>query len=154
MVFEIAPHHRNAMQRTSDTCAAINLRKASRAISQFYDRALEPSGLTSTQFTVLIAIAIHGPATITALADRLVMDRSTLGRDLDRLEDQGWVTTTPGLDRRSKELRLTPTGFEILMQAVPLRAKAHAHIVEHIGSERLQNLLETVALVVDAVRAG
>jgi DNA-binding MarR family transcriptional regulator len=152
MVIELTPQQRSGMQRTSSNCAAINLRKASRAISQFYDRALEPSGLTSTQFTLLVGTAVHAPVAITVLAGHLVMDRTTLTRDLQRLEDQGMIETVPGMDRRSKLIALTDRGLQAIATAVPLRAKAQRHIVENIGQERLEFLLETIEMVVGAVR--
>lgn len=153
MAVELTPQQRSGMQRTSSNCAAINLRKASRAISQFYDHALEPSSLTSTQFTLLVGTAIHAPVAITVLAGHLVMDRTTLTRDLQRLEDQGMIETVPGMDRRSKLIALTDRGLEAIVTAVPLRAKSQRHIVESIGQERLDFLLETIEMVVAAVKS-
>jgi DNA-binding MarR family transcriptional regulator len=153
MAIDLTPQQRSAMQLTSSHCAAINLRKASRAISQFYDHALEPSGLTSTQFTLLVGTAVHAPVAITVLAGHLVMDRTTLTRDLQRLEDRGMIETVPGSDRRSKLIALTELGLEAIAIAVPLRGKAQRHIVESIGQERLEFLLETIELVVGAVKS-
>jgi DNA-binding MarR family transcriptional regulator len=154
MTSQISPQQRDVMQRTSKQCAAINLRKASRAVSQFYDHALEPSGLTSTQFTLLLAAAIHAPIAITQLANHLVMDRSTLTRDLQRLEAQAFIEVVPGVDRRSKVVSLTGLGQQALFQGIPLRAKAQKHIVESMGQNRLDLLLELVEEVVLAVKSG
>jgi DNA-binding MarR family transcriptional regulator len=152
MTIQISPQQKIVMQKTASSCAAINLRKASRVISQFYDSALEPSGLTSTQFTLLVAIAVHAPIPITQLAERLVMDRTTLTRDLQRLEDQKFVEIVPGTDRRSRMVTFTQLGQRALMVAVPLRAKAHKHVVQGIGQDRLDLLLEIIEEVVGAVR--
>jgi DNA-binding MarR family transcriptional regulator len=154
MAIELPPQMRLGIERNSSRCAATNIRKASRAISQFYDQALEPSGLKSTQFTLLISIAIHAPIALTQLAEKMVMDRTTLTRDLVRLEEQGLLETTPGLDRRSKILNLTAHGLNTLQAAIPLRAKAQAHIVKSIGEERLGVLLEVIEEVVASVKAA
>ncbi len=153
MAIEIPIQMRQAVQRNSSRCAATNIRKASRAISQFYDHALEPSGLKSTQFTMLVAVACHAPIALTLLAERMVMDRTTLTRDLQRLEEQGLLEISPGTDRRSRIIELTKAGQTALLAAVPLRAKAQAHIVEHIGEERLSSLLEIIEEVVVAVKS-
>src|SRR5437016_3902970 len=73
--------------RASCTCGS--LRKASRRISQFYDSALAPAGIKSTQFAILSEVArgsIAGPVTMCELAAAMVMDRSTLGHNLRPLE--------------------------------------------------------------------
>ncbi len=41
-------------------CACFNFRKASRAVTQFFDVALQPSGLRSTQFVILVRIGADG----------------------------------------------------------------------------------------------
>ena len=61
-------------------CTCMRLRKASRRMSQFYDAALAPAGLRSTQFSMLAEIERRAqkPPTIGELADVLVMDQSTI----------------------------------------------------------------------------
>jgi DNA-binding MarR family transcriptional regulator len=152
MTIEISSQQKIVMQKTASSCAAINLRKASRVISQFYDSTLEPSGLTSTQFTLLVGIAVRAPVGITQLANHLVMDRTTLTRDLQRLEDQKFVEIVAGTDRRSKMVTLTEAGQAALKLAVPLRAKAHRHVVQGIGQDRLDLLLEIIEEVVVAIK--
>lgn len=71
------------------TCACFNIRKASRALTGLYDAVLRPASLRSTQATLLMAIAAAETPTISLLAERLVMDRTTLGRDLKPLVAQG-----------------------------------------------------------------
>ena len=73
--------------RSSCTCGS--LRKASRRISQFYDTALAPVGIKSTQYSILSEVdrgSAHGPVTMCELATAMVMDRSTLGHNLKPLE--------------------------------------------------------------------
>src|ERR1700754_2759041 len=69
-------------------CSATALRKASRKVAQLFDEALAPCGLRSTQYSILVEISRHegDPPTLQALADTLVMDRSTLGHNLRPLE--------------------------------------------------------------------
>ena len=79
------------IEPNSCNCAA--LRKASRRMSQFYDAALAPCGLKSTQFAVLAEIERRAemPPTIRDLAERLVMDQSTIGQNLRPLEREGLI---------------------------------------------------------------
>ena len=52
------------------TCACANVRKAARAVTQLFDEVLQPTGLRSTQFTLLVAVARLGEAPVTRLAER------------------------------------------------------------------------------------
>ena len=76
-------------------CTASNVRKASRAISQVYDAALQPVNLKSTQFTVLATLSKSGQQPLSQLADAMVMDRTTLTRNLQPLLKRKLVTTSP-----------------------------------------------------------
>ena len=89
-------------------CTCLAVRQAARRITQFYDQHLAPFYLRTTQFSILAKLKQLGPMTINALADELVMDRTTLGRNILPLEREGLISVAPGrTDRRSKELRLT-----------------------------------------------
>src|SRR5262249_5356728 len=92
----------------AEECNCLAVRQAARHITQFYDQLLAPSGLRATQFSILAKLRRLGPMTINALADELVMDRTTLGRNVLPLEREGLIAIVPGKqDRRSKELQLT-----------------------------------------------
>ena len=72
-------------------CVCNTLRRATRAVTAMYDATLAPSGLRITQFSVLIALARLGPLPVSRLAAEVVLDRSTMGRNLDPLERRGLV---------------------------------------------------------------
>ncbi len=92
-------------------CNCLALRQAARHVTQIYDQLLAPSGLRATQYSILARLQRTGPMTINALAAGLVMDRTTLGRNILPLERDGLIAVGPGKsDRRSKELRLTGEG--------------------------------------------
>ncbi len=132
-------------------CACFNFRKASRAVTQLYDEILQPSGLLATQFTLLVAISIAGSATITRLAQELVMDRTTLTRNLKPLGRQGLIKIKPGQDQRTRVVALTDEGREALAKAIPLWEQAQAHVVQGLGQNRWSTLLadlsDTVLLI-------
>jgi len=93
-------------------CNCLALRQAARHVTQLYDQCLAPSGLRSTQYSILARLRRRGPMTINALAAEMVMDRTTLGRNVRPLQRDGLIAVVAGkADRRSKELRLTPAGL-------------------------------------------
>jgi DNA-binding MarR family transcriptional regulator len=136
----------------SQTCAGGSLRRASRAVTQFYAEIMAPSGLQPTQFTLLAAFAVAGGAPISVLADVLVMDRTTLTRNVKLLEKQGLVVVRLGTDHRVRIVALSETGRNALAAAIPFWQKAQSQVAKGLGQEGLVNLLQDMSKVVDLVR--
>ena len=88
-------------QKWFDGYINFNLRKSSRAVTQIYDTILKPSGLRSRQFALLGPMSNRGSITMTRLAKALVMDRTTLTRNLRPLEKQGFIVINMGDDQRT-----------------------------------------------------
>jgi DNA-binding MarR family transcriptional regulator len=120
-------------------------------ITQHFDEILKPSGLLITQFTILVAVAMAKSGTINELADILVMDRTTLTRNLKPLEQEGWLRIEPGQDQRTRVISLTNDGKVALDNAFPLWKQAQATIEDALGKDRWttlrSHLVETTALM-------
>ncbi len=123
------------------TCACFNLRKASRVITQHFDELLKPSGLLVTQFTIIVTVAAIKSGTINELAEILVMDRTTLTRNLKPLEREGWLKSEPGQDQRTRVISLTANGEAALAKALPLWKQAQSMVEETLGQQRWSDLL-------------
>ena len=136
-------------RKTSEECNCFAMRAAARHLSQSYDRFLAPSGLRTTQFSILARLKRGGPLTINALAEDMVMDRTTLGRNVLPLERDGLISIEPtASDRRAKELRLTKAGEKRLQAALKGWSQAQARFETVFGAERagdLRKLLRAVA---------
>jgi DNA-binding MarR family transcriptional regulator len=117
-----------------------------------YDEALEPSGIRITQLATLAALAFHGPFTVKALADALVMDRTTLTADLKPLEAQGFVSSTAGTDRRTRVVSITPQGQNALTKAIPLWQATQRTLEHSFGAVRLAGLIGDLKEVVDVAQ--
>src|SRR5437764_12431514 len=100
-------------------CNCLAIRQAARHVTQLYDQLLAPVGLRATQFAILSRLRRSGPMTINALAAALVMDRTTLGRNILPLERDGLVEiAASAADRRRRELCLSPAGEDKLSGAI------------------------------------
>ncbi len=122
------------------SCYCVLLRKASRKVSSVYDEALAPLGVNIAQFSLMRNIARTEPVSLTDLATRLELDRSTVGRNTKVLERAGWVETTKGKDQREAMLTLTTEGRRILDEGAPLWDGAQASIETKLGP----NIFETL----------
>ena len=130
-------------------CTCFNLRKAARAVTQAYDKAMRPSGLRATQFSLLSAVSKLGPVGIKDLAKELVMDRTTLGRNLKVLSDRRLLDIGEGDDRRYRPITLTPQGRQSLDLALPLWRQAQTRIADSLGHDRWARLHDDLS---EAVR--
>jgi DNA-binding MarR family transcriptional regulator len=138
----IKPKQSAPLPHNSCTCGS--LRKASRRISQFYDTALAPIGLKSTQFSILSEVdrgSMAGPVTMCELATAMVMDRSTLGHNLKPLErDDLVVLRSSADDRRKRYVELTKKGRSVLQRSRRLWRHAEGRFEEIFGRESAAEL--------------
>jgi DNA-binding MarR family transcriptional regulator len=122
-------------------CNCLAVRSAARHVTQFYDQVLAPTGLRITQFTILANLREKGPSTINALAEDIVMDRTTLGRNILPLERDGLIRIEQAEnDRRAKELYLTKAGEKRLQAAAEKWSKAQAQFETTFGRKRSADL--------------
>lgn len=133
-------------------CACSSIRKAARAVTELYDGILKPSGLRVTQFALLAVLASAGSTTITRLGQILVIDRTTMTRNLKPLVNQGLITIEAGQDQRTRVVTLTSSGREALAKALPLWEKAQTRVVEGLGRQRWNTLLADLSTVIALAR--
>jgi DNA-binding MarR family transcriptional regulator len=131
---------------SESNCLAI--RQAARHVTQLYDQLFAPVGLRATQFAILSRLRRQGPMTINALAGLLVMDRTTLGRNILPLQRDGLIEVVASpADRRRRELRLTDAGLAKHEAALECWSVAQQRFEDVVGGERaaaLRRLLREV----------
>lgn len=134
-------------------CACTSLRRTTRSITQFYDRMLRPVGLRSTQLSLLNQISRRGKVSFGELGDWLLMDQTTVTRNVDNLKKLGYLQITIcDNDARKKYITISEAGTQKLTEAVPLWREAQARINQGLGEERygqLIALLNDVELLVE-----
>ncbi len=132
----------------ANRCNGTALRKATRRVSQLYDAVLAPSGLRSTQRSILIHIARAGTPTMGELAAALVLDRSALAHNLKPLERDGLVAVVADpRDKRNRLVRLTESGQARLDQSFALWEKAQRRFETAFGAEQAGALRAALARI-------
>jgi DNA-binding MarR family transcriptional regulator len=132
-------------------CMCAGLRRASRALTQFYEEELRPTGLRSTQFTVLQVLALAGEVTQGELGRMLAMDSTSLTRTLRIMSRHGWIGKRRGADRREWRLRLSKTGEVQLRRALPRWEKVQARLRLQLGKVQWDALATLTNNVTNAV---
>jgi len=128
----------------------MRLRKAARRVTQIYDRHLEAAGLTITQFGVLASLLSAGRMAIGPLAEQLLMDPTTLTRNLQPLQREGFVVIeSDKRDRRVRWVSLSDAGRQALERARPAWREAQEHVRKLIGEEETAALHDTLDYVLE-----
>ncbi len=122
-------------------CLCFNLRRTARSLTQTYDAALKPAGITAPQFALMTAVGRQGPVPLSDLAVALGMDRTTLTRNLKPLQRDGLIASGEGDDRRVRLLTLTAAGRARLAQAEPLWRAVQLQVTGTFGQRPAGNLL-------------
>jgi DNA-binding MarR family transcriptional regulator len=120
-------------QEIVNNCVCHKVRVAARSVTNAYDAALRPVRLRATQLAVLAAVGVDGSISITALADELGMDRTTLSRNLGPLKKAGLINVGTEGWHRSRTLEITKKGRSRLTEAFPLWLKAQANLRRKLG---------------------
>ena len=116
-------------------CHCTNIRRASRAVTQFYDNQLEPSGLKITQYSLLNHLRRLGPLTMKELSQAVRLERTTLIRNLKPLENMGLVSVEAGKASTARLVRLTDRGLNALESAIPYWKQAQQYLNELLSEE-------------------
>jgi DNA-binding MarR family transcriptional regulator len=131
-------------------CNCTASRMATRYLTAFYDKALAPARLRTTQFSILRRTAAYGRTTITALAQAIAMDRTTLAANLKPLEREGLLLVKPSAtDARARSIEITEAGLARLEAAIPLWKGAQEQFEGAFGSDEAERLRTTLLAVLD-----
>jgi DNA-binding MarR family transcriptional regulator len=129
---EPRPAAEERLRAVGDRCICLHTRMAARAVTRAYDAALAPLGLEGTQFTLLSAIAVDPTRSVTAMADRLALERSSLSRNLSLLRARGLIAP---MDGRGRAVRyaVTEAGLALIEAALPAWDAVQRRLEKEIG---------------------
>jgi DNA-binding MarR family transcriptional regulator len=122
-----------AARAIASRCLAVRVRRLGRLVTRIYDAALAPYGMSTAQMNLLAAIGVLGEARPANLIDILDMEKSTLSRDLKRMQQLGWVQAAPARAGRGHTLALTPAGARLLVEVLPAWEEAQAKARAELG---------------------
>jgi len=135
----------------AEPCYAAALRYVSRVLLGGYDDAIRESGLTIAQLDLLATVLTHnGPLRPTDLGQLMAMSRSTVTRDLARLQRDQLVTLMPGNSGRELRVAVTEQGKQAVLRALPGWATAQKNLRGRLGANGIQALL----LVYEKLKGG
>ena len=131
----------------NQACIADKFRLLNRIITQLYDEALRPTGMTTSQMNILVVVAKYGEASPHQVGEWLHMEKSTLSRNVRRLEQNGWLTIQAADSGRSHSLKLTTTGNRALQKGLPLWESAQQEAQALMGKTGVEEIMRVAGKV-------
>ncbi|PIC62864.1 MarR family transcriptional regulator [Sporosarcina sp. P13] len=133
-------------------CACANLRTVTGSLTQLYNKLLKPTGLKITQYYMLGNIYNSPDISISKLGEIMLLDQTTVTRNLNILKDSGYVEIKKAtLDSRTKVVTITELGYEKLNNATPIWMQVQEQIEGSIGNEEYMNLLSKLGELQKAI---
>ena len=135
----------NEMDYIIQFCACANLRKTARIVTQVYEKQMQPTGLKVTQYYMLVNIARHKETSISKLGEIMLLDQTTITRNINILKKSGYVNITKDInDSRTKSISITDTGLVKLEEATPIWLQIQEKVEKNMGKEKYKDLLEAL----------
>jgi DNA-binding MarR family transcriptional regulator len=116
-------------------CIAVRMRLINRVISAVYDDALRPFGLRISQANILAAVAYIEKARPAEISRILLIEKSTLSRDIELMKQKRWLVSDPPAGGRHQTVQLTAEGTKLLGKIEPSWEKAQAEAKLLIGDD-------------------
>ena len=135
-------------------CLCATFRRTTRALTQLYDDALRPQGLSLTQLTILQVFSRAGEISQGQLAEILAMDSTTLTRTLKLMTKEGWIAERRGVDRRERLLRMSKSGEAKLTRVTPAWDKLQSRLRQQLGDQTWKTLMQFNNQLTDLLTEG
>jgi DNA-binding MarR family transcriptional regulator len=133
-------------------CACANLRRAARLVTQLYEDALRPAGITGPQFTLLQTLTLAPGTSQKQLAEILGIDSTTLTRTLALLKKRGWLSAEAASDRRALQLRLTKAGEREYERVFPYWQSAQRRLKQALRDQKWNRLINAAVHTAEAIQ--
>ena len=121
-------------------CMCIKLRLASNNITKIYDKALNSHHIKLTQYSTLKNIEKLVTPSIQILSNKMNLDRSTLIRNLNKLQKMKLISYQYENNSKSKVIRLTLDGIKKLSEAHVDWKKVQNSLLKNLGLEDTEQL--------------
>lgn len=158
-------------------CLNFNLRRTARAVTQYYDEALKPTGVKVTQFTILMAIASQSAVdpgagvirarnipdgesvqaatqgSITHIARLAMVDRTTLTRSLKILAEDKLIEIRKAQPGNKRRVMITSRGIKKMKEIYPYWFRAQRALVKKLSPVKTRELRHLLGDIKDSAEA-
>jgi DNA-binding MarR family transcriptional regulator len=116
-------------------CIAVRVRLVNRVITNLYDHALQPLDIKINQATILVMLSCSGEASPGDIGRVLLMEKSTVSRNVERMRKKGWIDVAGKNDGSAQVITVTPKGRTLLAAAHVEWKKAQKQAASLMGNK-------------------
>lgn len=118
-------------------CIGSRLRRLSRIADGHFRSQLSDFNITENQMTILFALRKMGKVEQGKIGQALVLERSTVSRNIKLLEKQNYIKRTS--DYRP-EVELSKAGATLVQTLIPLWEETMDELIDKIGADGMSHL--------------
>ncbi|MFH1021326.1 MAG: MarR family winged helix-turn-helix transcriptional regulator [Pseudomonadota bacterium] len=126
---------REQAKQIAKDCIAVRIRLLNRIVTNIYDTAMRPYGISLNQASILTIITVNDGAGYGDICKILYMEKSTVSRTIERMKKNGWIETMSGKDNGVTVVNITLAGERILEKAYLAWAQAQEEATRCLGQE-------------------
>ncbi|RMG33998.1 MAG: MarR family transcriptional regulator [Methanobacteriota archaeon] len=120
-------------------CIGARLRRLSRIVDNYYRNALSGFGITEKQMTILFFLSEMGRVEQGKIGRFLVLDKSTVSRNVKLLEKQGLIQKS---GQYRPAIELTQKGRGLVQKLIPIWEKTMDELVAKLGVDGMKQVEE------------
>ncbi|OGR01994.1 MAG: hypothetical protein A2520_04770 [Deltaproteobacteria bacterium RIFOXYD12_FULL_53_23] len=133
---------RQQAEPIAEACIAVRVRLLNRIITNIYDTAMRPYGISLNQASILTLITMSDSVGHGDIGRILFMEKSTVSRNIERMKKKDWITTDSSENTGAAVIAITPRGEEILEKAYASWAEAQEEAIRRLGSDGVDTLMK------------
>ena len=133
---------RQQAEPIAQACIAVRVRLLNRIITNIYDTAMRPHGISLNQASILTLITMSDTVGHGDLGRMLFMEKSTVSRNIERMKKKGWIATEPSEETGTAVITITPKGGQILEKAYAAWAEAQNEAIRCLGPDGVDSLMK------------
>lgn len=118
-----------------------------------FRRIIEKTGLSFSQISVLMRLYHGGISSVSEIGEQLGVTNAAASQAVDRLVQLDLIGRTEDpVDRRAKQLTLTPKGRTLMEDGISARCKWIESLTETLTPEQQNMIISALTLLTEAAR--
>lgn len=103
--------------------------------------------LYRAQWSILYYIVNFGSPTLVEISNYLGVEKPTVTRTINRLEELGYVENIPGKDKREKRMQLTDLGKKVYLEVRETVDEFEKEIIEGVSEKELLQAIQIMKTI-------
>ncbi|WP_110928267.1 MarR family winged helix-turn-helix transcriptional regulator [Bacillus massiliglaciei] len=115
--------------------------QVSRSFTKALNGCLAEINLYQSQWSIIFYLSNYGPSALVEISSYLDVEKPTITRTVNRLEERGLVEQISAKDKREKKIQLTSMGKDIYEEGCRIVDSFEANLLEGIPEEERKTIL-------------